>query len=231
MAVPAFKDMNKQQQLMILIGAPVIVALVFCYLSYQVLGKLGPDPILPKFMHRKAVGSKWGEINKTEDEIKKQEAIIARKPAVEAELASLKTEIAAAEERLPKEAEKAMMMEVIEKYAREIPAEIGTVRFKAVKIVDNTTATGGKDARGKAGSNDYQTITYQTEILGDMNGIIKYVDSIEKNFRFMTIKSLTIKPGGINLDEANQKLIYNLHQVNLDIVTYVYTPASTGKGK
>jgi hypothetical protein len=230
MAIPAFKDMNKQQQLMILIGVPIVVALAFAYLSYQTLGKLGPDPILPKFMHRKVAGSKWVDINKTIDEIGKQQAIIDRKPAVEAELASLQGEINRNEERLPKEAEKAIMMEVIEKYAREIPSDLGTVRFKAVKINDQTAAGGG--ARGKAVGNDYQTITYATEILGDMNGIIKYIDSIEKNFRFMAVKSVSIKPGGITIDEPSIKIVYDLHEVSLDIVTYVYTPpAVPGKGK
>ncbi len=224
MAVPAFNDLNKQQQLAILIGVPVILALLLIYLNHKVLVRLGADPVLPAFLHKE--GGKWAEIRQKDSEIEIQKGIIAEGPEVLAKLAALQAEIKQAEERLPRETEKSEMRQLIERLMREIPTEIGTVQYKAVRITENikdNTRQGGK-------SEDYQTVVYQTELDGDMNGIIKYIDMIEKNPRFMTIKALNIKPGTVSVDEPNQRIAYGLHSVSMDIVTYVYNPAPKSRG-
>lgn len=215
MPMPAFNQLNKQQQLAILIGAPVIVAIALIWLNYRSLNRLGADPVLPKFVQRP--GGKWAEIAKKVEDIKKQDDIIAKGPEVAETLKKLQADIHQAEERLPKEAEKAEMSEVITRLGREIPVEIGTVQFKRVDIKEAKKETGPK-AKG----DDYQTVAYRTEIEGNLNGIIKYIDSIEKNARFMTIKELTVKPGGLSND--GQKIVYGLHQVTMEIVTYIYNP-------
>ena len=72
-----------------------------------------------------------------------------------------------------------------------------------------------------------QTVTYQTEIIGDLNGIIKYIDTIEKNPRFMRVSAFTLKPGAAGVDK-DKKVTFPPHSVSMTIVTYVYNP---GKGK
>jgi len=223
MAIAAsFKNLNKNQQLAILIGAPVLLAVALGYLTHKALTKLGPDPKIPNFLQRP--GGTWATIQATDVEIEQKEVIIAMRPSIERTLASLKEEIKENQSRLPREAEKTEMRQLIEKYAREIPSDIGTVHFNGVpKILGETKENQARDRSG-ANSSDYQAITYQTEIEGDLNGIIYYVNSIEKNTRFLAIKSMDIKPVAPVLNEAKDKILHPLHQVKIDIVTYVYTP-------
>jgi hypothetical protein len=224
MAIPAFSSLPKQQQLAILIGVPLLVAVILGYTTRQTLGKLGPDPALHRLLQRPT--GKWVEINAKEAEIAEKDKIIALLPEVKKEFDDLQDEIKRNEERLPLEAEKTEMRQQIEKMAREVPSDIGIVSFKAVKIVEGPLPTGG----GGRGGTDYQTITYQTEVEGDYNGIIKYIDTIEKNIRFLTVQSLVIKPGKVELNDEKTKIVSPiLHQVSMDVVTYVYNTPTRGR--
>ncbi len=218
-----FNAMPKKQQMLLAIGLPVAVALALLWFTNKTLVTLGPDEALPGFMRKS--GGLWGDIASKREEIAKQEAIIAERPAIERQIKAIQGDIAAAEQRLPRAAEKAQMREIIQRLAREIPPEVGVVQFKSVKIVEEGEKSGGKGAK-KTGV-EYRTVTYQTEVQADMNGIIKYVESIEKNSRFMSVNSLTLKPGKVTFDASAGKPLLGLHAVRLDIVTYVYTP---GKG-
>lgn len=209
----SFSQLEKKEQAVICIVVPLIAAAAIGYFAWGELKKLGPDPALPAFVQRP--GGTWQSIIDTEGQIAAQMAIVNRKPVVEKILAGLQEEIRLAEAILPREAEKAEMRKLIEDYARQVPPEIGTVQFRAVAIKE------GGAVRGE----DYQPITYQTEIAGDLNGIIKYIDQIEKNQRFMMVRAITIKPGKLTLDAPSQTIIPALHEVKMDIVTYVYSPA------
>jgi Tfp pilus assembly protein PilO len=219
MAIPAFSQLDKRQRMMVLVGVPVAVVLALGYFSWRALNRLGPDPALPTFLHRP--GGTWTDINGLKEQIAVKDAIIAREPRIRAQLAALQDEIKIADDRLPKEAEKPEIRQLIEKLARDVPATVGLVQFKGVKIIEGAAVKG----------QDYQPVTYQTEVNGDLNGIIKYIDSIEKNTRFMAVRSLTIKPVGVTLDVENAKVVAGLHVVNLDIVTYVYTGSQKKKAK
>ena len=220
MAIPAaFAALEKRQQLTVLIAIPAGLVLILAYFAWRDLGKLGADPALPALLQRP--GGTWGDIQALDDQIATQMVIISKEAGIKARLAALSGEIELADARLPKEAEKSEIRQLIEKLARDVPASIGTVQFKEVKIVPGAAAKG----------EDYQPVSYQTEIAGDLNGIIKYIDSLEKNTRFMAVRSVTIKPVGVSLDTANQRVVAGLHQVNLDIVTYVYTGSNKKKAK
>ncbi len=225
MPIPAFATLNKRQQMAVLIGVPCAGLILLGWLSHRSLGRLGPDPSVPSLVHLEKPDNIWGQINATQVQIAEKDLIIAEGPKIEADLKALEDEIYEAEQRLPTVAEKAAMRQLIERLAREIPADIGIVRYRSVKISE-----GAKSAGGRGGS-DYQTIIYQTEVEGDLNGIIKYIDALEKNPRFMTIRSMTIKPGDMKLTETKDKISYALHQVNLEVVTYVYTAPQKGRGK
>jgi len=217
MAIPAFASLDKRQQITVVVAIPVALVLLFGWLSWRTLAKLGPDPALPAFVQRS--GGEWAKINELTDQIAAKDLIIAEEPAINRRLAALKTEIEIADQRLPKEAEKPEIRQLIEKLARDVPNSIGSVQFKGVRIIEGVAVKG----------QDYQPVTYQTEVTGDLNGIIKYVDSIEKNPRFMAVRNLTIKPTGVSLDVQSQRVVAGLHQVNMDIVTYVYTGSQKKK--
>jgi len=212
MAIPAFADLNKRQQYALLVALPLLGVVAFGYLANGALTKLGPDPEVPSLV-RKVEGGVHADIQAKRDQIILHEAVIARHDQVAKTLALLTDEIQQNEERLPKEAEKTEMRLMIEKLAKE--CDIGQVVFKSVRILEG--------AKGQA---DYQTITYQTEIEANLNGLIRYIDLIEKNQRFMTVKSMTLRPGRLGWDDAKRALSKGLHSANMEIVTYVYTKPS-----
>lgn len=233
MAIRSFNDLNKNQQLAVLIGVPAVVAITLIVLIYRALGVLGPDPDdgLPGFMHRKLPGNKWEQINSLNSQIAEKQVIIDRKQKVIDELNSLEADIKAGRERLPLESEKAEMRLLIEKLARDIPSDIGTVVVKSVKIIESGAAGGGRAApANRSGGSKPEQVTYQTEITGDLNGIIKYVDMIEKNPRFMLVNSFSLKPGKIDADEEKRP-VFQPHEVKMNIITYVYNPGGAAGAK
>lgn len=230
MAIRSFSDLNKNQQLAVLIGVPAVVAITLGVLIYRAMGVLGPDPEdrLPGFMHRNLPGNKWEQITNLDKQIQEKDVIIARRQKVIDELNSLEADIKAGRERLPLESEKAEMRLLIEKLARDIPSDIGTVLVKSVKIIENTTAAPAsrQPSASRSGGSRPEQVTYQTEISGDINGIIKYVDMIEKNPRFMLVNSFTLKPGKIGTDDEKRPVLQP-HEVKMNIITYVYNPGGT----
>ena len=228
MAIRSFNDLNKNQQLAVFIGVPAVVAITLIVLIYRALGVLGPDPDdrLPGFMHRNLPGNQWEQINALNDQIQGKEIIIARRPKVVAELANLEADIKAGRERLPLESEKAEMRLLIEKLARDIPSDIGMVQLRSVKIIENTAAA-HTGSSGRSGNSKPEQVTYQTEIAGDLNGIIKYIDMIEKNPRFMLVNSFALKPGKMGVDDEKRP-VFLPHEVKMNIITYVYNPGGVG---
>jgi hypothetical protein len=220
-----FKALPRNQQLGLLFGIPAVIALTSGYYGWKVLGELGSDPTIPPSLRRENMGV-WAEITLVQGQIEEKQKIIDRKAQIEATLNDLQGDIVDAEEQLPRAAEKAQMREVIERLAREIPAELGIVKIKSVRI--NEAAPQSSDKRG-----GLSTVTYQTEVQGDLNGIIKYIDSIEKNTRFMAVNQLSLRGGNVGLESADgkSKIKFEPHTVKMDIVTYVYTTGSKARAQ
>ncbi len=218
-----FKSLPRNQQLSILFGIPVIIAATAGWYAWKVMADLGADPSIPPFLRREGMG-KWQEISDVESQIAAKQAIIDRKPEIVQRIDGIKDEISSAEERLPREAEKAQMRETIERLAREIRPEMGKVSVKSVRILEDAAPAGGSAKRPSL-----RTVVYQTEVTGDLNGLIAYIDAIEKNTRFMSVNQITWKGGDASNDKENKgKLNYSSHSVKMDLVTYVY---SSGKGR
>lgn len=211
----SFSQLDKRQQVIICVVVPLCAAAGLLYFSHKILKDLGPDPALPTFLQKP--GGTWTEINDTQVKVEAQIAIINRKPKVELQLKALQGEIKIAEERLPLEAEKTVVRSLIEEMARNVPTNIGTVQFKGLSI----------QAGGVVKGEDYQPITYRTEIMADLNGLIKYIDQIEKNTRFMMVRNISIRPGALSINSEKQQIVSALHSVNMDIVTYVYNPGAS----
>jgi hypothetical protein len=221
MAIRAFNSLNKRQQLAVLIGVPAAVAIFLIVLIYRAMGVLGPDPTdrLPGFFHRNLPDNLWGQIIDTESKIAIEQTEIDKRAAVQKEMDGLEADVKAALERLPRESEKIDMRLLIEKLARDIPSDIGSVQVLSVKIIEEAGATASRTGSG----DDTQKVTYLTDITGDLNGIIKYIDVIEKNPRFMTVNSITIKPGSVSQD-SEKRLVLTPHSVKMSLSTYVYNP-------
>ncbi len=227
MATPAlagilakYKALPRNQQQAILYGVPAVIGCLFGYLSWQVMGQLGADPNIHPLFRREGMG-KWAEISDLDNQIAEKEKVIARKPEIIKRLNELQDDITDAEQRLPREAEKAQMREVIERLAREIPSDLGIVKLKSVRIIEETPA----GVSAQSGQPRLSTVIYQVEVAGDLNGLIKYIDNIEKNTRFMSVNQISLRPGGVKADpQIKGKVYLEPHSVKMDLVTYVYYP-------
>ncbi len=218
----AWNQLDKRQQYTVLIAVPLLIAGTLGYLIYGVLGKIGPKPEL--LIRRQGTpDAVYNQILDLDVQIAAKQVIIDEEPSIDKQLKELQDDIADAEERLPLEAEKSQMRELLEKLARGVPSTIGTVEFRGVRISE-----GARDRDKKI---EYQPIVYQTEIEGDLNGIIKYIDSIEKNARFMAVKSLSIKPGDTVFDTATNKIVVKPHQVNLELITYYFSQSAKKRAR
>lgn len=219
MALPAFSQMPRKQQLMVVYGAPALLAALLLYWLWSALGTLGPvDDKVLGFLSRDTPSPSLGaEIKALQTSIDEQQAVIDRGPEVDKQLAALEGEIKTAQERLPRESEKAEMREIIDRLAREIPKDIGTVELKSIKITDNTA-----DKRANA----EKSIVFSAELRADQDGLLKYIDSLEKNQRFMSVRQLSVRSGPLKGDTATRKVVHDLHNVTMEIVTYVYNPGS-----
>ena len=213
-----YKALPRQQQLGVIFGIPLAIGATFGYLLWNSLAELGPDTALPEMLRRP--NGIWSEIADLDGQIAVQEEIIAEMPKIRQRIIELQDDISAAEERLPREAEKASMREVFERLAREIPTDIGTVQIKSMRIIEN-----GKPING--GKVDYAVVTYQADLMGDMNGLIYYTDAIEKYPRFMTVNQFSLRAGDVFIESNTSKIKYGLHSAKMEIMTYIY--ASAGK--
>lgn len=221
-----FKALPRPQRVALVFAMPVLVAMGGGYVLWGDLARLGPDDGVPSVLRRDTGAGVWNEIASVRSDIAQKDAVIAEHPKIQAQLKALRDDIAMAEERLPREAEKAQMREVIERLARDIPADIGKVSLKSVRIVEGTRQAG----RASSSKADLQTITYQTEIEGDINGVIRFIDAVEKNPRFMKVMTIQIRGGQVKADmEAKPpRPVFGLHSVRLDLVTFVYSRKGGG---
>lgn len=219
MAVPRFSSLSKKQQLAIAIGVPALIAVALGVFAYQKLGILGPDPDLPSMVQRTAdPESLHAKINVLLEEINKQDQIIQRKPLRERELVALQKDIAQAENLLPRDKEVLEIVQKLSEMGRQIPSDIGTVQVGAVVIKESGNAA--SQPRGAANANELPQVVYEIDIDGTTNGIIKYIDSIERfPQRFMAVTNIVIKPGKPTVSDKEV-----LHHAKLTLVTYTYQP-------
>jgi hypothetical protein len=223
MAIPSFSSMPRRNQLLIAYGVPAAILALLLFWMWKALGTLGPvDKAIAEasgqpsglfFTRNTPSPAIWADIVDTQTQINAQMEVAKTLPEVQKTYNGLLAEKKIAEERLPRETEKAEMRQVIQRLARDIPKDIGTVELASVNIIEG----------GERGG-DTKVITFQTDLKGDQDGIIKFIDEIEKNQRFMSVQNLTIHTGGMTADQVAHKVVNNPHAVHLDIVTYVFNP-------
>jgi hypothetical protein len=224
----AAAPMSLRNKIIITVAVTVLGVFGFGYMTYKDLGLLGrvdpsilQDPTeincrIPPFLLREGDGTAiWSNIGQTVSDIAVQQKIIDTRPAVEAKLAELQGQIVKAQERLPREQEKAEMRQLIENLARDVPSQFGQPQILGVTIGEES---------GPNRTPNLRSVIFSTDLTGSTNGIIAYIDAIEKNPRFMTVSKITIDTGGLNRDPTSNKVVHLAHKVHLDIISYVYNP-------
>ncbi len=210
----------KQQQIAILVGIPVIICGLVGWLIWTDLQVLGKDEgLVPAFLARSVPGSSWSKIDDERTQIAQQDTAILEGPKVQADYAKAQKDRKAAEERLPRVADKTEVRQEIEQLARAIQGAQGMVKLKSFNI--NQPGSNPGTTRRATELEDW---IYKIELSCDMNGLISFIDVLEKNPRFMSVRRINLRPGTVGPDRESGQLKYVLHTVSLDVVTHVYNP-------
>lgn len=227
MNLQALKNLQRKHWLMIIGGATLVFASGFTYLAAGSLHRLGEDPGVPSFLRRTGdEQSLFAQIAARQSAIAEQNAVAAKYEQRKAILDGMKADIAAARKRLPTEAQKAEVRQLIEDLARQVGSGENALVVKSVSIREAAPTTGRKAA------NDYQTIEYQTNVSADMDGIIQFINLVERNERFMTVEGIQLTTGGVSsASEAGGKVTGKPHSVQLRIITYIDSSGRQAGGK
>jgi len=202
---------------MIIGGVTVLIASIELYTLAGSLQRLGQDPGVPGFMRRAGNDqSLYALIAGKDSAIAAQNVIFAKLKEREGLLNGMKADIAAARKRLPTDAQKAEVRQLIEDLGRQVGSASGALTVKAVSIREAAQAAGRATAK-----NDYTSVEYQTTVMADMDGIIQYINLIERNERFMTVEGLQLTTGGVGLNKESGKIESKPHTGVLRIVTYI----------
>jgi hypothetical protein len=213
------KALPRKQQLIIIGVATLVLVGAFLFLTYRKIKVIGADPGVPAILQSKDPQAIYARIDTAKKKTAELEITARDEPKFRAQLAAMDADIRAARQRLPSSAEKATMRQRIEEIARSIPSSIGRVNLVSVSIRESAAKSGA----GRGGGSDYQTVEYATQIKADTDGLIAFIDAIEKDDqRFMTVDGFSLSPGAVKVDKDTKKVAFELHGVNLKILTYVY---------
>lgn len=224
MNLQTLKNLPKKTWLIVIAAATVVLSGTVIYFLAGSLHRLGNDPGVPGFLRRAGDDSSlYAQIAAKETAIAAQNAIAARLPERQALLDSMKADIAAARKRLPTDAQKAEVRQLIEDLARQVGSSSGALVVRSVAIREAAPST----ARGAA--SDYKSVEYQTSVTADMDGIIQYINLIERNERFMTVEGIQLTTGGVATSADSGKVEGKPHTAQLRIVTYIDTTNQPGR--
>lgn len=220
--IDRFNELPLKQRLGIVGGVGIALAGVLGYMAYSALGELGPDREVSWLATLAPEGGIWAQIATTENQIQTEKAVADQLDEVEAQLKALADTIAEQERRLPREKEKAEVRERLQQFANEIEGEYGEVDILGVQIreVDPNRGRGRRGAQNQ--ESNYESISYICDITADMNGIISFIDKVEKERRFMKIENISISPGGVSYDKDLNEIIYEPHSAKIEVETYIF---------
>lgn len=218
MNLKQLKELPRKTWLIVIAAATVVLSGVVIYFLAGSLHRLGPDPGVPGLLQRQGdESSLFAQIAAKDAAIAEQNAIAAKFAERDALLKSMKADIDAARKRLPTEAQKAEVRQLIEDLARQVGTSAGALVVRSVSIREAAAAAG----RGAA--QDYKTIEYQTTVSSDLDGIIHFINLVERNERFMTIEGIQLTSGGVAVNNETGKVETKPHTAQLRIVTYIDT--------
>ncbi len=223
MNLDVLKKLQKKHWLIVIASVTVVLCGTIGYFLAGSLHRLGPDEAVPALIRRQGDESSLiTQIAAREAAIAEQNAIFAKLDEKTALLNSMKADIAAARKRLPTEAQKAEVRQLIEDLARQVGSSSGALMVRSVAIREAAPTT------GRTAAGDYKTIEYQTQVSADLDGIIQYINLIERNERFMTVVGFPIATGGVAPVAAWGKIEATPHPVPLRIVTNIDSTAGAG---
>lgn len=218
----ALKSLTRMHWLIVVGALTLVIAGTFGWLLAGALAQLGADPKVPSFLQRSGDDTAlYAIIEARERSIVEQNEIAKRLPAIKQRLAGMSADIEAARKRLPSDSEKSTMRQLIEDLGRQVGAGASALLVKSVQIREAAPAAG----RARSAS-DYRTVEYNTTVSTDMDGLIQFINLIERHERFMTIEGIQITPGGVAADSKAQKVEFKPHTAVLRIVTYIDSTAS-----
>lgn len=223
MNLQTLKNLPRKTWLIIVVSATVVVSAGLVYLISGSLNRLGADPDVPGFLRSAGdADSLFAQIAAKESEIATQNAAAAKMPERQALLNSMTADIAAARKRLPTDAQKTEVRQLIEDLGRQVGSSSGALVVKSVNIRESASSG------GRAAASDYKSVEYQTAVTSDLDGIIQYINLIERNERFMTVEGIQLTTGGVAMNNATGKVEAKPHTAQLRIVTYIDTTSQPG---
>lgn len=227
MNLEVLKKLSRKHWLIIVGVVSVAFAALFIYLLSGSLARLGPDEEVPAWLRAEGDGeSLYAQIAAANEATAKENAFAAGGKQKQDLLDSMKSDITAARKRLPTEAQKAEVRQLIEDLGRQVGTGKGALSVRSVSIRE-VAAAGGRGA-----TNDYKTIEYMTAVSADIDGIIQFINLIERNDRFMTVEGIQITPGGVALSTETSRIEAKPHAAQLRIVTYIdASGGQIGRGK
>jgi hypothetical protein len=224
----AIKNLQRKHWLMIVGGITAVVTAGLLYGLAGSLQRLGDDPGVPAILRRAGDGqSLFAQIAARNESIAQQNLVFAKLEERQLVLDGMKSDIEAARKRLPTDAQKAEVRQLIEDLARQVGTSSGALTVRSVAIREAAPSTGRKAAAAA-----YKTVEYQTSVLADMDGIIQFINLIERNERFMTVEGIQLASGGVAPSTNGGKIETKPHSVQLRIVTYIdATGSQLGRNK
>jgi hypothetical protein len=212
-----FNTLPPTQKKVVLFLPALVLVSYFSYLSWDLLGTLGPDEKVPAILRREVISdSLWAQVNGLQSQIDEQQQKIDKRKEYERQLRDLQDQIKEIEDILPTEQDKTEIRQVIQALTKEVPAEFGTVTLLSVNISEGVAKKG----------DNYRSATYSIEVQGELNAIISYIDLLEKpsakNQRFMAVNNVTLRPGAMSA--KGNSINYGPHSVLISLVTYIYQP-------
>lgn len=227
MKLPPFIEKLERKHWLIVVGvATLLVTGVFAYLTMGSLRRLGVDPEVPAIIRSSGdASSLFAQIADKEQAIAKEQQVAAKYKEREALLTSMKADIESARKRLPSEVKKGEVRQLIEDLARQVGTATGALTVKTVSIRESAATA----ARGA--SQDYRTVEYQIAVSADLDGLIQFINLIERNEQFMTVEGIQLTAGAVAVDRTGGKIEAKPHNVQLRIITYIDATALAGAGR
>ncbi len=216
MNLQTLKNLPRKIWLIIVAAATVLLCSVIIHFLSGSLYRLGNDPGLPGIIRRAGdETSLYGQIAAKEAAIAAQNAIAAKLSERQTLLDSMKADIEAARKRVPPNAQKGDVRQLFEALGRQVGSSPGDLEVRSFAVREAAAST------SRSAASDYSSVEYQTSVTGDMDGIIQFINLIERNERFMTVEGIQLTTGGVAFNSETNKVEPKPHTAQLRIVTYI----------
>ncbi|MEK7412645.1 MAG: hypothetical protein AAB263_04935 [Planctomycetota bacterium] len=223
----ALKKLSRFHWLIIIGAVTLLLAALFVFLANSALNELGQEEngSVPTFLLRAGdADARWTQITDLRKQIDEQEKVAKQLVEKRKRLESMQLDIEAARKRLPSaaEAQRAAMYQML--FGLSVQATSGTnaVTMKSFGI----DFKGGGSSRGRS-AGDIVKVEISTQVLADMDGLIRFLNLIERHERLMIVESIMLTNGGVAKNEETKRIEVKPHSVSLKIVTYIDNSITT----